>query len=329
MAKLTPDKTKVVHGLTIHEKIIPWGAVWLKDYILPNGRIGYKKGDKYKADRLLSGGTGVVKGITVHNTDGNADAETYTRATYPNQNMNTSRVHYYVDDVEVWQNLREDEVGWHAGDGRGSGNETTIAIETLLQGRAVKDGAKAEENGALLCAILMDRHNLTIKDVYTHKHWSGKNCPINILPRWNQYLKKVQAYLDKIQGGGNMSDDVLYRVQVGAYKVRKNAENMLAKLKGLGIEGFITTVENKAKVEISKPKIQLTYNRALRRGSTGNDVRELQNALKTLNFYIGEIDGSFGPATDRAVRAFQARYSLAVDGSAGPATYRKLNEVLK
>ena len=40
MAFLTPDKTRVEHGLVIKEKIIPWGAVWPKDY------KGYKKGDK-------------------------------------------------------------------------------------------------------------------------------------------------------------------------------------------------------------------------------------------------------------------------------------------
>ena len=35
------------------------------------------------------------------------------------------------------------------------------------------------------------------------------------------------------------SDDKIYRVQVGAYKVRANAEAMLAKLKAAGFEGYI------------------------------------------------------------------------------------------
>ena len=63
MAKLTPDATRTEHGLVINEKIIPWGAVWPKD----SG--AYKKGAQYKADRLLSGGTGKVKGVTIHNTN--------------------------------------------------------------------------------------------------------------------------------------------------------------------------------------------------------------------------------------------------------------------
>ena len=105
MAKLTPDATRTEHGLVINEKIIPWGAVWPKD----SG--AYKKGAQYKADRLLSGGTGKVKGVTIHNTNDlknvEEDAEQYTRATWPNANMNDARVHYYVDDINAWQNLRE------------------------------------------------------------------------------------------------------------------------------------------------------------------------------------------------------------------------------
>ena len=91
MAKLTPDATRTEHGLVINEKIIPWGAVWPKD----SG--AYKKGAQYKADRLLSGGTGKVKGVTIHNTNDlknvEEDAEQYTRATWPNANMNLSLIH--------------------------------------------------------------------------------------------------------------------------------------------------------------------------------------------------------------------------------------------
>ena len=88
MAKLTPDATRTEHGLVINEKIIPWGPVWPKD----SG--AYKKGAQYKADRLLSGGTGKVKGVTIHNTNDlknvEEDAEQYTRATWPNANMRSS-----------------------------------------------------------------------------------------------------------------------------------------------------------------------------------------------------------------------------------------------
>lgn len=201
---LTPDKTRVEHGLTIHEKIIPWGAVWTKNY----GK--YTKGTKYKANRLLSGGTGKAAGVTIHNTDGGANAETYTRATYPNQNMKDSRVHYYVDDVEAWQNLLETEVGWHAGDGRGDGNETTISIEIIMRGSAIKSDEASEDNGAKLAAILLVRHGLSIDKLYKHKDWSGKQCPLYIIPHWDAFKAKVQAYMAQFAGssGGTVQQPI-------------------------------------------------------------------------------------------------------------------------
>lgn len=208
MAKLTPDATRTEHGLVINQKIIPWGAVWPKD----SG--SYKKGQKYKADRRLSGGTGKVAGVTIHNTNDlpnvEEDAEQYTRATWPNANMNDSRVHYYVDDINAWQNLEDTEVGWHAGDGSGPGNGTTIAIEIIMDGSGSKEDLGAEENGALLAAILLRKYGLTVEQLYTHNHWAGrpdkivqgarKNCPLYILPHWEQFKAKVAAKLTEISG---------------------------------------------------------------------------------------------------------------------------------
>ena len=201
MAFLTPDNIRTEHGLVIKEKIIPWGAVWPKD----SGK--FKKGDLYKADRLLSGGTGKVAYVTIHNTAdiqeaaGTNDAEQYVRATWPNCNMNDSRVHYFIDETDCWQNLREDEVGWHAGDGRGPGNESSLAIEIIMDGSGSAADKSAEDRGALLAAILLDKHGLGIDRLTTHKRWSGKDCPTYILPHWSQFKAKVETYLKQIQSG--------------------------------------------------------------------------------------------------------------------------------
>jgi peptidoglycan hydrolase-like protein with peptidoglycan-binding domain len=50
----------------------------------------------------------------------------------------------------------------------------------------------------------------------------------------------------------------------------------------------------------------------------------LQVALRAQGLYCGAIDGIAGPATAKAVRAFQRRAKLPVDGIAGPRTRAKL-----
>ena len=210
MAKLTPDATRTEYGLVINEKIIPWGAKWPKD----SGK--YKKGQKFKADKRLSGGTGKVAGITIHNTNDlenvEEDAEQYTRATWPNANMNDARVHYYVDDINAWQNLEDTEVGWHAGDGSGPGNGTTISIEIIMDGTGSKEDLGAEANGVILAALLLKKYGLTVEQLYTHNHWMGhpdaivqgarKNCPLYILPHWEQFKARVAAKLAELNGAG-------------------------------------------------------------------------------------------------------------------------------
>ena len=62
----------------------------------------------------------------------------------------------------------------------------------------------------------------------------------------------------------------------------------------------------------------------LREGAKGEPVRALQNRLNTLGYKVGTADGSFGPKTDAAVKAFQKAHGLPADGVVGPKTWDKL-----
>jgi peptidoglycan hydrolase-like protein with peptidoglycan-binding domain len=62
----------------------------------------------------------------------------------------------------------------------------------------------------------------------------------------------------------------------------------------------------------------------LKSGYTGAAVVSLQHRLNQLGFNCGAADGSFGPKTLAAVKAFQRKHGLAVDGVVGPKTWSKL-----
>ena len=199
-----------------------------------------------------------VIGVTVHNTDwisvasGTTPAEQYTRATV-NGNMKDVRVHYYVDNVCVWQNLPLSLSGWHAADGSGNGNRKTIAIECIMSSAYNSTDKKSEDNCARLAAALLKKYGLDINHLYTHTHWlnvrdgkSGtvdylnttrnpyKMCPAYILTHWAEFKKKVQAYMNVGSSTPTTSSPKqLYRVrkswsdaksQIGAFSSLENAK---------------------------------------------------------------------------------------------------------
>lgn len=62
-------------------------------------------------------------------------------------------------------------------------------------------------------------------------------------------------------------------------------------------------------------------------GDSGTDVVALQNALAARGFNPGVADGTFGPATETALKSFQATAGLTADGIAGPQTIAALGIV--
>ena len=60
---------------------------------------------------------------------------------------------------------------------------------------------------------------------------------------------------------------------------------------------------------------------ALKRGSRGDLVRQLQTRLRSWGYYSGTVDGVYGAKTESAVRAFQKRNGLTADGIVGQKTF--------
>lgn len=383
MALLKPNTTYTMIGVPVNEKIIPDGTVWKDAAKAKNA--GFSAGSLYKKQKKLSGDTGKVQFVTIHNTNDLGgvydDGEQYTRATY-NENMGSSRVHLYVDDVCAWQNLKAGtglcsadpvgsaEVSWHSGDGSVSdgGNMTSLSIEVIMNDTADHD-AKAKDNGARVAAWLLWKHGLTVASLVTHTYWvnksagkkfadvdeqccnliSGKKwCPAYIfgstneataLKNWKAFKALVKKYLDELNGAKPETNnpahiETLYRVQVGAYSVKKNADAQLAKVKAAGFETYMVKVDGLFKIQVGAYSKKANADAMLAKlKKAGFDAfittkggaavaADPESVKKSIDEIAREvIKGKWGNGTDRKKRLTEAGYDPA-------AVQKEVNHIL-
>ncbi|HYO49351.1 MAG TPA: N-acetylmuramoyl-L-alanine amidase [Chloroflexia bacterium] len=137
--------------------------------------------------------------LTIHetaNTKPGANAEMHRKFVHQGGGEAGVSFHYVVDEKESIQLLPDDEVAWHAGDGRnGAGNNRSVAIEICVN----KDGnfLMALANTVLLVVRLMSEFSIPLSKVVQHNHWSGKDCPhklrLNQLAAWMEFRASLGA----------------------------------------------------------------------------------------------------------------------------------------
>ena len=169
--------------------------------------------------------------IVIHNTANDASAK--NEIAYMKSNNNSTSFHFAVDDVEARQGIPLNRNAWHAGDGgNGNGNRCGIAIEICYSKSGGAKFDKAEDNAAKLVADILKENGWGINRVKKHQDFSKKYCPHRTLDLgWDRFLNKVQGYMNE--------EKKLYRVQVGAFSIKENAERLKAELKEKGYDAFI------------------------------------------------------------------------------------------
>lgn len=80
--------------------------------------------------------------------------------------------------------------------------------------------------------------------------------------------------------------------------------------------------KKKSSTRLTVPSITLQY------GAKGTQVKNLQQCLNKVMKSGLAVDGSFGPATLKAVKEFQRKYKLSVDGSFGPKSRAKMQTLV-
>ena len=84
--------------------------------------------------------------------------------------------------------------------------------------------------------------------ITVHRWFANKSCPGDWLyNRLGDLAARVTANL----GSGQSSDnDVLYRVQTGAFSVKENADRMLEKVKAAGFDTYMVQIDGMYKIQV-------------------------------------------------------------------------------
>ena len=155
-----------------------------------------------------------MHGITVHNTAN--DASALNEINYMINNNYETSFHFAVDDVQAVQGLPLNRNGWHASDGKGPGNMSTIAIEICYSKSGGSKFDKAEENAAELIAQLLKERGWSIDRVKRHYDYAPdkKYCPHRTMDKgWDRFLNMIQK---KLNGSSNkknsINNDIIYQI---------------------------------------------------------------------------------------------------------------------
>lgn len=143
--------------------------------------------------------------------------------------------------------------------------------------------------------------------ITVHRWFANKSCPGDWLySRLGDLAAKVTAQL----GGSTGTSDsgVLYRVQVGAYSKKENADAMLAKIKAAGFDAFISTKGGQA-VSASTPvkkTIQVGSTVRVNQGAKTYSGGGLASFVYKRNHKVSQLQG------DRAVITYEGTVVAAV-----------------
>ena len=133
---------------------------------------------------------------------------------------------------EIIHCVPDDEMAYAAT----NNNRGVIHIEVCHPNTTGKFNAVTIAALGELVRMLMDKYKITSDKVVRHYDLTGKHCPAYYVDenRWAALHEKITA---------EPKPEVLYRVQVGAFSSRENAENYAAMIKQAGFNAFVVQVD--------------------------------------------------------------------------------------
>lgn len=320
-----------------------------------------------------AGATITPKGIMVHSTgannpnlkryvgpdDGKLGVNKY--GNHWNQPMDRQVcVHAFIGKLEdgtiaTYQTLPWNHRGWHCG---GAGNNTLISFEICEDNLTDANYFNAVYKEAVeLCAYLCKQFNLTEKSIICHSEGykqgiaSGHADVMHWFPKHGKsmdtFRADVKAMLNVAKEEAEKptepnvepvkpeeTNQTLYRVQVGAFSKKANAEHKLQAVKDAGFDAFVTCTDDKLwRVQVgayaekaNADKMQQKLQAAGFSGyvtKLGGVTATTNEAKKSIEEVAKEVlHGLWGNGAERKKKLAEAGYNYTE-------VQKKVNELLK
>lgn len=195
-----------------------------------------------KNTRYAAGETMRKQYLTIHTTNNyaeTANAEMHRR--YLETTEAFVSFHLCVDEKETIELMPLGEASYSAGDGaNGEHNKHDIAMEICchLLDKEGKLDRRVYLNAVATAAKIITEQKVTMIQHRDVPERSWKNCPHAWILDYAQFKKDVEARIGKVKEETKAVSS-LYRVQVGAFGVKGNAERLLQELQSKGYAGII------------------------------------------------------------------------------------------
>lgn len=156
-----------------------------------------------------SGRTGKIEYIVIHYTAGDGDTAKNNADYYAVTKVGAS-AHYFVDEKEVWQSVKDTDTAWAVGCKTGykhprCRNFNSISVELCSRNPNGKDvpatdhgwyfKPKTVSNAVTFTRELMKKYNIPIENVIRHFDVWAKTCPapfVNNPQQWADFKRRLE-----------------------------------------------------------------------------------------------------------------------------------------
>lgn len=178
------------------------------------------------AANYKSGRTSGIKYIVIHYTANHRDTAK-NNAVYFNRAEVKASAHYFVDEKEVWQSVKDTDTAYHCGTtgtykhpSCRNGNSLGIELCSMKDNNGnyyFKD--ETIKNAAELTKTLMAKYNIPAENVIRHYDVTGKVCPAPMVKDanlWSEFKKMITTNKKKLETG----NDIIWELMNGKHKVK-------------------------------------------------------------------------------------------------------------